>query len=140
MIRLARGQFGTYLLQNLADDGSVAGDLLVQTDYDYPGIAGDFGWSLRSVMPYLCESCDAPTATVIAEGGDIPDVPICTDCMAVAPDPAYLATVVRTCEHDGTDGTIACACGLTAVDFIGAACEYLDSHIGATADDPGYFA
>ena len=44
------------------------------------------------------------------------------------------------CEHDGTDGTIPCdGCGLMPADFIGAAADWLDSHDGATADDPGYF-
>jgi hypothetical protein len=110
MIRLARADFGFFMVENLDDSGTVAADILVQTDYDYPGIAGTFGWSVRMV-----------------EGR------------------SGLRNV--RCHHDGTDGTIACnagnpyaSCGLTAADFIASAAEYLDAHIGATADDPGYFA
>jgi len=41
MITLQLGQFGwDYLV--VADDGR---DLLVQNDYDYPGLATTFGWS-----------------------------------------------------------------------------------------------
>ena len=38
-ITLEAGDFGTYLL--LADDGC---DILIQTDWDYPGVASTFGW------------------------------------------------------------------------------------------------
>ncbi len=142
MIRLQRGQFGTYVIENLDADGTVAGDILAQLDWDYPGIASAFGWSPAWVGTLACESCDAPTGAYLSEGGSIPDVAVCLDCYSVAPDPAYLATVRRfACDHSGTDGTIACPeCGTLATTFIGAAAEYLDSHIGATADDPGYFA
>lgn len=99
MIRLARERF-CYRIENLAADGTREDDVLVQVDYDYPGTASDFGWSVASV------------------GG----------------------SRYSWCGHDGTDGTIGCsACGLTATDFISSAADYLDSHDGATADDPGYF-
>lgn len=39
-VTLDTGDFGTYLL--VADDGR---DILIQVDYDYPSIAGLFGWS-----------------------------------------------------------------------------------------------
>jgi len=85
MIRLEEGDFGTYLLVD-EDSGK---DLLVQTDWDYPGIASTFGWSH---------------------------------------------------EHGETDGTIDCpVCGKSASDMIMEAQEYLDDHIGDTAEDPGYF-
>jgi hypothetical protein len=38
-ITLESGEFGTYLLK--AEDGQ---DVLIQTDYDFPGIASSFGW------------------------------------------------------------------------------------------------
>ena len=38
-VTLEAGDFGTYLL--LADDGR---DILIQTDWDYPGVASTFGW------------------------------------------------------------------------------------------------
>lgn len=81
-----------------------AGSMLVQVDWDYPGIAGAFGWSVSTVE----EST--------AHGYSLP------------------------CEHRGTDGTIACPdCGTPAGAFIESAADWLDSHDGATADDPGYF-
>ena len=110
MIRLARADFGFFIIENLAADGTVCGDILVQLDWDYPGIAGAFGWSVRMV------------------------------------DGRRGLRSVR-CSHDGTDGTIACnagdpyaSCGATVSDFIDAARDWLSDHIGATADDPGYFA
>lgn len=38
-ITLESGDFGTYLL--VADDGA---EVLVQTDWDFPGVASTFGW------------------------------------------------------------------------------------------------
>jgi hypothetical protein len=38
-ITLQNGDFGTYLL--VADDGE---DILIQTDWDFPGVASTFGW------------------------------------------------------------------------------------------------
>lgn len=98
--------------------------LLVQTDWDYPGVAKAFGWSLRAIQ--RCPKCRA----VLGEG-DL----MCQACyhdLAKEPDPI--------CAHPGTDGTIDCPdCGLSAGAFIGAAAEWLASHDGAIADDPGYF-
>ena len=39
-ITLKDGDFGSYLV--VADDGQ---DLLIQTDWDFPGIASTFGWT-----------------------------------------------------------------------------------------------
>lgn len=39
MITLELGQFGDYLIVN--DNGR---DVLIQTDWDYPGVASTFGW------------------------------------------------------------------------------------------------
>jgi len=39
-ITLQEGDFGTFLL--VAEDGR---ELLVQTDWDFPGVAQTFGWS-----------------------------------------------------------------------------------------------
>ena len=47
-ITLSRGDFGTYLL--VAEDGQ---DILIQTDFDFPGIASTFGWT-----PCECGSTD----------------------------------------------------------------------------------
>ena len=75
--------------------------VLVQTDWDFPSVAGSFGWS-----PNFVQVCDEPG---------------------------------RYCDHDGTDGTVDCSCGVTAGDFISAARGWLDDHDGATVEDPGYF-
>ena len=48
MITLEAGQFGNYLIVN--DDGA---DLLVQTDWDYPGLASSFGF-----VPCECGETD----------------------------------------------------------------------------------
>ena len=46
----------------------------------------------------------------------------------------------KCCEHDGTDGTVGCSeCRVGSQQFIASAAEYLQSHDGATAADPGYF-
>jgi len=47
-ITLADDLYGNFILQ--ADDGR---DLLIQVDWDYPGIASVFGWS-----PCLCGQTD----------------------------------------------------------------------------------
>ena len=87
---------GTYL----TDDKH---SLLVQTDWDFPGLAESFGWSLRSVQ-WPIEDSDH-------------------------------------CDHDSTDGTIACPdCGMPVSRFIGAAQEYLDDNNGKIVEDAGYFA
>ena len=41
MIRLDEGDFGTFVVT----DTETGEDILIQTDWDYPGIAMDFGWS-----------------------------------------------------------------------------------------------
>lgn len=44
------------------------------------------------------------------------------------------------CAHDGSDGSIDCReCGVTALQFINAARDWLEANDGATAEDPGYF-
>jgi len=109
----------------LAVDGR---SVLVQIDYDHPGVAGSFGWSLCNVQ--RCPTCKA------ADIAPVPDyrgskVPECQEC----------GEVFDLCEHSPTDGTIDCPeCGATASDFIAAAGEWLRNNDGATADDPGYFA
>jgi hypothetical protein len=85
-IRLESGDFGTYLIV----DEESGEDILIQTDWDYPGVASTFGW------------------------------------------PGH--------EHGETDGTVKCpVCGAEPMDMINEAQEWLDDHIGETAEDPGYF-
>jgi hypothetical protein len=44
-ITLEEGDYGTYLL--VAEDGR---DLLIQTDYDFPAVASNFGWRVEGVL------------------------------------------------------------------------------------------
>lgn len=108
MLTLHRARpFGYVLTRDGAATDDPHGSILVQHDYDYPSIAGTFGWSPRMVAV--------------------------TYGTRFTPNP-------RSCTHDGTDGTIACdSCGTPAWAFISHAADWLDSHDGATADDPGYF-
>lgn len=47
-ITIKQGDFGTYRLE--AEDGR---DILIQTDFDFPGIASTFGWT-----PCVCGATD----------------------------------------------------------------------------------
>jgi hypothetical protein len=118
-ITLEQGDFGTYLI--VADDGR---DRLIQTDWDYPRVASTFGFSLSTVQ--RCREC-----------GQIHNVELgckrfaCHDCDDL---------VGEVCDHSGTDGTVDCKeCGLKAGAFINSARDFMDDHIGDSADDPGYF-
>lgn len=100
---------------------------LVQTDWDYPGVASSFGWSIQRVQ--RCPKCHE--IAVHDPQGDIAGEWIdcnCDECR-------YLA-----CSHDATDGTVDCEeCGVTNSEFMSAAYDWLRENDGATADDPGYF-
>lgn len=74
---------------------------LVQTDWDYPAVACELGWNMRRVQR------DNRTGN--------------SRILSRAPNRGH------GCDHNSTDGTITCECGLTATQFIGAAREYLDS-------------
>jgi len=103
----------------VADNGR---DVLIQTDWDWPGLASTFGWSVRYVQ--RCAECGSEPDS--ADGAETH----CDDCDTEYP----------VCDHDGTDGTVDCPdCGVSASAFICAAGEYLDGADGASADDPGYF-
>ncbi len=79
-ITLREGDLGTFLL--IAADGR---DLLVQTDWDFPGLASTFGWSAcrcgetdgtidcphRSADEMIAEACDF----LRAHAGDTADDP-----------------------------------------------------------------
>ena len=64
-------------------------------------------------------------ATAETFGWSTRNVQVCPEC---------------TCDHNGTDGTVDCKCGITVGQFIDAAREWHDNNDGATAEDPGYFA
>lgn len=76
---------------------------LVQTDWDYPGVAQSLGWSLTRVQK---------------KGKRRP----ITVTMKRTPPRG------QGCDHSQTDGTVNCpACGVTASEFISAAGEFLAS-------------
>ena len=100
----------------------------VQNDWDYPGVAGNFGWSIRSVQRKFACPFD----------GERIQYNDCRQFCAELCKQARDRLSWHPCDHSGTDGTVDCQCGVTAGEFISAAREWLD-HDGATADDPGYF-
>ena len=95
--------------------------ILIQTDWEYPAVANSFGWSLRTVQ--RCKECGRVDTAIHGERWE------CAEC----------GNRNKTCDHDSTDGTVDCPCGVGAMEFISAAGEWLRDNHGATADDPGYF-
>ena len=111
----------------VAEDGR---DIVVDTDWDYPGFADTFGWSVRNVQK--CPAC----GKIINDVDYHAEKFTCEDCQSIETGD----TVAPCCEHSTTDGTVDCReCGLSAGDFIPAAGRYLEDNDGAEADDPGYF-
>jgi len=106
------------------DDGR---SILIQTDWDYPGVASIFGWNIKSVHRKRCLLCGGELLPTLETGGTLQ----CDGCECEW----------KLCDHSHTDGTIDCPdCGVTAQQFIDAAREWLDDNHGVTADDPGYFS
>lgn len=167
----------------VADDGQ---DRLIQTDWDWPGIASTFGWSIADVVPDESQprtayfnrfeltlpgaavpdcshqgQCDEDVeywAGKIERPAEITPEKLAAelkeygawDSEELADDAANWQRLIwqaacqikeeEPCEHDGTDGTVACPhCGLPAGAFIQAARQWIDDNDGAEVDDPGYF-
>lgn len=112
----------------VAEDGQTR---LVQTDWDYPGVAGIFGWSKEWVQKCSRKTC-GHVHLFAPEPNDDGDIYSCTQCTN---------RKAKVCLHDGTDGTIPCGCGVTPTDFIASARQWLEDeeNNGAEAEDPGYF-
>ena len=107
--------------------------LLIQLDWDYPATASSFGWWLGSVQRCKCGRLDTAPIWIDRQGKEVDDTSDRWQC-------AECGEINDTCDHDSTDGTVDCGCGVTALDFITTAGEWLRNNDGATADDPGYFA
>lgn len=105
-------------------DDETGATVLIQTDWDCPGVASTFGWSTQSIQ--RCQSC-----------GHMQEV----DPQAVAQfECGECGELCDRCRHNGTDGTVDCpSCHITATQFIESAGNWLSANDGATADDPGYF-
>jgi hypothetical protein len=61
-IYVEQGDYGTYLITNDENDE----DILVQTDYDFPGLASTFGWDgerddIEGAREFLDEIADTDT-------------------------------------------------------------------------------
>lgn len=96
---------------------------LFQTDYDWPAVAGLFGWSTHDVQ--CCQNCQRR----LRVSGDCSRF-ACHDCNDL---------IGQCCDHANTDGTVDCkACGIRAADFITEARLFLDDHDGETCENPGY--
>lgn len=107
-------------LKIIADDGR---DILIQTDWDWPGIASSFGFAI--VSKQRCREC-----------GHVANV---SDCQTWAC--AECGRISQVCNHRHTDGTVNCSdCTMDASRFIQSARQWLDDNDGAQVEDPGYFA
>ena len=84
-ITLRDGDFGSYLL--VAEDGQ---EYLIQTDWDYPGIASTFGWT-----PCRCEATDGTVSCAHKQAGQMIAEPVAAwyvaDILRGAPPPANAA-------------------------------------------------
>ena len=130
---------------------------LIQTDWEYPGIARTFGWNMRTVQLWRRDVEDDPPFDWQSRGNYG-----CSECHLVfkheeteddgvkdgtdkvdrfCPECGDEVEIIHftPCEHKYTDGTVNCKCGVTASQFIQAAGEWLRDNDGAQAEDPGYF-
>ena len=102
-------------------------DRYIQTDWDYPGLAGYFGWEYLSDCPLENEP----------EPDDWYD-----DDDEDNPTNIYNNLVEKlgtTCQYSG-DGSIKCGyCGKSASFFIDSARKFLEKNEGDIVPDPGYF-
>lgn len=112
----------------VSEDGQ---DRLIQTDFDFPGIASCFGWSTREVQK--CDQCGE-----ISTGLTNIVVKYCRHCPDAVGNRG--TNVGSVCSHSQTDGTVPCPdCGILAGEFIHAARLWIDENDEAQTDDPGYF-
>ena len=106
---------------------------LIQTDWDFPHVAETFDWSKEWVQKCSRKTCGHVHLFAPEPHDDgLGDTYTCPKCKN---------RKAKVCNHDGTDGTIACGCGVTPTDFIASAREWLEDeeNNGAEAEDPGYF-
>lgn len=136
-IRLHQSDFGTFLLEEIdrkIRDKKKRRTLLIQSDWDYPGIAGTFGFSLKSVQK--CENCDGIITGVDPHAKTF----LCDACEEDKEDTGVMENNHPCCDHRTTDGTVDCKdCGVPVGAFISAAGDWMDENDGKTTEDPGYF-
>lgn len=132
-----------------AEDGR---SRLIQTDWDYPAVASVFGWDKNKVQKdykrgriqgdySASESFDwfAECGVYGCRNCSLVFYPMELEAVNKCPDCDSKCKKLKPCEHDSTDGTVTCKCGLQAGDFIQSARQWMDDNDGATAEDPGYF-
>lgn len=88
----------------VAEDGR---DILVQSDWDYPGFASTFGWSVRNVQK--CPQCGELSRPNTINGANF----VCDECAYNADDwkrdtGTEYPHSFPCCNHDATDGTVDC--------------------------------
>lgn len=133
---------GCFLIRGVSSQEDDAADqrlarqmtLLVQTDWDFPGVATSFGWSVADVIPTLPDGFQD-----WRDGGA---------GFAKKEVAAFKRFEKRwfpgeydapLCSHEGTDGTIKCpGCKLEPSVFIASARKWLEESDGAIAENPGY--
>lgn len=125
-------------------DNDSGRSVLVHTDWDWPGLATTFGWSISQFQNanrdgdfewfaecgvFKCEECNTAFYPMELENGEQ-----CQECSGKC-------VKFRPCDHRGTDGTVGCnCCKITSSQFIQAAGQWLDDNDGEEAEDPGYFS
>ncbi len=89
-ILLTAGDCGTYEVTQINPDDSEGKDILIQTDWDYPGIASSFGWepccgSGSTDGTVNCPDCGKTASEMIQSAGEYLD----NHCGDIVPDPGY---------------------------------------------------
>lgn len=99
--------------------------VLFQTDYDWPSVAGLFGWTPKRCQP------KAPEGYSDWEEG--------RDKLEFDESVYQKWADRKDCEHPNTDGTVDCKlCKTTSITFITHARQWIDDHDGETCENPGY--
>ena len=93
---------------------------LIQTDWDYPGVASNLGWSPKRASREYIRSGNYRRGFVVTDRLHL-------EC-------------IRECDHSFTDGTVDCpGCGFDASYMIQHAGRWIRDREGQTFEDPGYF-
>lgn len=91
-------------------------------------------WKARGIPGYVLHRIDEETGTYLADDDNTILIQTDWDYPSVASTFGFVPC--ESCRF--TDGTVDCE-HHTASEMITAAAEFLDAHIGAIAEDPGYF-
>ena len=124
-LTLEATRYGNYVLE--AEDGR---SILFQLDYDYPPLASNLGASYEDMARTIArDNARYVSNRYGRDGAHGSHVRLMT---------ARRVRAIRRCDHSNTDGTVRCACGIEAGDWIKAATDWLDAHDGESFDNTGY--